>query len=44
MKKLGLVGGTSPESTAIYYREINRLIYDKTNGEAFPELTIESLI
>lgn len=43
MKKLGLIGGTSPESTAIYYREINRLIYEKTNGKAFPELTIESL-
>lgn len=31
MEKLGLIGGTSPESTAIYYREINRLIYEKTD-------------
>lgn len=43
MKKLGLVGGTGPESTLVYYREINRLINGATNGEEFPELSIESV-
>ena len=43
LKKLGLVGGTGPESTAIYYRELNRIINQKTGGKAFPELCIESV-
>lgn len=43
MKKLGLVGGTGPESTVIYYQDINRMIYEKTKGKEFPELSIESL-
>lgn len=43
MKKLGLVGGTGPESTLIYYKEINRMINEKTNGKAFPELSVESI-
>ncbi len=32
MKKLGLVGGTGPESTLVYYKEINRQIHMKTGG------------
>ena len=43
MKKIGLIGGTGPESTIVYYR---RLVYDvqKRAGSAcFPNLTIESL-
>lgn len=43
MKKLGLVGGTGPESTLIYYREINRMINERTNGKAFPDISIESV-
>ena len=43
MKKLGLVGGTGPESTLVYYKEINRLIHEKTGGQAFPEIAVESV-
>lgn len=43
MKKLGLVGGTGPESTLVYYREINRQIHEKTGGTVFPEISIESV-
>lgn len=43
MKKLGLVGGTAPESTLVYYRDINHLVHERTNGKTFPELSIESV-
>lgn len=43
MKKIGLVGGTGPESTLVYYKELNKRIDERTNGEAFPELAIESV-
>lgn len=43
MKKLGLVGGTGPESTLVYYKEINRQIHMKTKWTAFPEISIESV-
>ncbi|BBF43572.1 aspartate racemase [Lachnospiraceae bacterium KM106-2] len=43
MKKLGLIGGTGPESSMIYYRDINKMVSEKTNGKAFPEIAIESL-
>ena len=43
MKKIGLIGGTGPESTLVYYRELNRLINEKTEGSAFPELALESV-
>lgn len=43
MKKLGLIGGTGPESTLLYYKKIvygaNRLV----GKEFFPNLTIESI-
>ncbi len=42
MKKLGLIGGTGPESTLIYYREITRGVAERNQGR-FPYLTIESL-
>lgn len=32
MKTLGIIGGMSPESTAIYYLEINRLVNQKAGG------------
>lgn len=41
MKKLGLIGGTGPESTIEYYRQIEYGVQKQTG--AFPELVIESL-
>lgn len=41
MKKLGLIGGTGPESTIEYYKRIEYAV-QKTTGK-FPELIIESL-
>lgn len=43
MKKIGLIGGTGPESTLLYYKEINRLVSDKTDGKHFPEFMIDSV-
>ena len=43
MKKIGLVGGLSPESTAHYYEIICREYNRKFGGLNFPEMTIESL-
>ncbi len=43
MKKIGLIGGTGPESTLVYYRELNRRINEKYNNSGFPELVIESV-
>lgn len=42
MKKIGLVGGTGPESTLVYNRELNTRINERTLGRRFPELSIES--
>lgn len=43
MRKLGLIGGTGPESTLVYYKEINRRVNERLGGKAFPELSIESV-
>ena len=43
MKKIGLVGGTGPESTLMYYKELNSRIDKITAGEHMPEIVIESL-
>ena len=43
MKKIGLVGGTGPESTLMYYKELNNKIDEATGGKAMPELSIESV-
>lgn len=43
MKKIGLVGGTGPESTLMYYKELNSKIDEATNGKTMPELSIESV-
>ena len=43
MKKLGLVGGTGPESTLMYYKELNTRIDQLTSGAAMPDLAIESV-
>ena len=41
MKKLGLIGGTGPESTIIYYRALTQGVLERTG--ALPRLVIESL-
>ncbi len=43
MKKIGLIGGTGPESTLMYYKELNTGIDRITNGKHMPEIVIESL-
>lgn len=43
MKKIGLVGGTGPESTLMYYKELNTRIDKITSGARMPEITIESV-
>ncbi len=43
MKKLGLIGGTGPESTIEYYKGIEYGVQQKLGRNFFPNLTIESL-
>lgn len=43
MKKIGLVGGTGPESTLMYYRELNGRIDALTRSAQMPEIAIESV-
>ncbi len=43
MHKLGLIGGTGPESTIVYYREIEYGVQQRLGRNFFPNLTIESL-
>ena len=43
MKKIGLVGGTGPESTMMYYQKLNAKIDRLTEGEHMPDLAIESV-
>ncbi|MCQ2525000.1 MAG: amino acid racemase [Lachnospiraceae bacterium] len=43
MKKIGLVGGTGPESTLMYYKELNAGIDKLTEGKAMPDIAIESV-
>lgn len=43
MKKIGLVGGTGPESTLMYYKELNQRIDQKTDGREMPDIVIESV-
>lgn len=43
MKKIGLVGGTGPESTLMYYKELNTGIDETTGGKNMPEIAIESV-
>ena len=43
MKKIGLVGGTGPESTLMYYKELNTRIDEATNGKHMPDIAIESV-
>lgn len=43
MKKLGLVGGTGPESTVMYYRGLISGVGKIAGSERLPKLTIDSL-
>ena len=43
MKKIGLVGGTGPESTLMYYKELNCRIDKLTNNKQMPDIAIESV-
>lgn len=43
MKKLGLIGGTGPESTIIYYKKLTNGVREKLNRDYFPNIKIESL-
>ncbi|CAI1965742.1 aspartate/glutamate racemase family protein [Serratia marcescens] len=43
MKKLGLIGGTGPESTLLYYRKFVYESNKRTGDTFFPNLTIESI-
>ncbi|MBO4290897.1 MAG: amino acid racemase [Lachnospiraceae bacterium] len=43
MKKIGLIGGTGPESTLMYYNELNKRIDRATGGKQMPDLAIESV-
>lgn len=43
MKKLGLIGGTGPESTIEYYRSIEYGVQKRLNSQILPPLCIESL-
>lgn len=43
MKKIGLVGGTGPESTLMYYKELNTRVDQLTGGKEMPEIAIESV-
>lgn len=43
MTKLGLIGGTGPESTLIYYQQLTNRYAQALQGDAFPPVMIESL-
>jgi aspartate racemase len=43
MHKLGLIGGTGPESTIPYYHDIVFGVKEKMGTDYFPNMTIESL-
>lgn len=43
MKTLGIIGGMSPESTAIYYSQINRLVNEQLGGNHSAKIILHSL-
>ncbi|MFZ5718145.1 MAG: aspartate/glutamate racemase family protein [Pseudomonadota bacterium] len=43
MKTIGVLGGMSAESTALYYRELNRLVRERLGGLHSAELLIRSV-
>lgn len=43
MRKLGMVGGTGPESTLLYYRAMTEGVQRECGAEQLPELVVDSL-
>ena len=43
MIKLGLIGGTGPESTVAYYKEIEYGVQQKSAEKNFPNIVFENL-
>ncbi|MBP1853476.1 aspartate/glutamate racemase family protein [Rhizobium halophytocola] len=43
MKTIGLIGGMSFESTAVYYRMVNEMVRDRLGGIASAELVLHSV-
>lgn len=43
MKTIGILGGMSAESTAVYYRELNRLVRERLGGLHSADLLIRSV-
>lgn len=43
MRKIGIIGGMSPESTAIYYIEINRLVNRARGGNTSAPLILDNM-
>ena len=44
MRKIGLVGGTGPESTIMYYKKLNSEMDKHTDGKAMPDIAMERMI
>lgn len=40
MKTIGIIGGMSPESTAVYYRELNRIVNRRCGGDHSAKLVL----
>ena len=43
MKTIGIIGGMSPESTALYYQTINRAINQRLGGNTSAEIIMHSV-
>ena len=43
MRKIGLIGGTGPESTVMYYKELNSRTDKRTGGKMMPDIAIDSV-
>ncbi|NJE79692.1 aspartate racemase, partial [Thermococcus sp. GR4] len=43
MKKIGLIGGTTPESTCYYYRKYLEVSRERFEPNVYPELIIYSI-
>ena len=43
MRTIGLIGGMSWESTAVYYRQINEMVRTRLGGLASAKIAMQSL-
>ena len=43
MRTIGLIGGMSWESTAVYYRQINEMVRARVGGLASAKIAMQSL-